>query len=98
MIPLSWRATDFIAELMLDLGLGKGHEADKRDRTKGRETRPDTRPSVADGWAVACTEMTKIKKIEILRAVHVVELSWATIVTFSGFKSLHLGCLALNFT
>ena len=44
---------------------------------------------------VACTEMTKNKKIEILRAVHVVELSWASIVIIFSFKSLHLGFRAL---
>ena len=42
----------------------------------------------------ACTEMTKTKKIEILRAVHVVVLSWASIVIIFSFKSLHL---TLNF-
>ena len=46
-------------------------------------------------WLVACTEMTKTKKIEILRAVHVVELSWASIVIIFSFKSLHLAFHAL---
>ena len=41
------------------------------------------------------TEMTKTNKIEILRAVHVVELSWASIVIIFSFKSLHLGFRAL---
>ena len=44
---------------------------------------------------LACTEMTKTKKIEILRAVHVVELSWASIVIIFSFKSLHLAFRAL---
>ena len=46
-------------------------------------------------YVVACTEMTKTKKIESLRAVHVVELSWASIVIIFSFKSLHLGFRAL---
>ena len=46
-------------------------------------------------YTVACTEMTKNKKIEILRAAHVVELSWASIVIIFSFKSLHLGFRAL---
>ena len=41
--------------------------------------------------------MTKTKKIEILRAVHVVELSWASIVIIFSFKSLHLAFRALKF-
>ena len=44
---------------------------------------------------LACTEMTKTKKIDILRAVHVVELSWASIVIIFSFKSLHLAFRAL---
>ena len=44
---------------------------------------------------LARTEMTKTKKIEILRAVHVVELSWASIVIIFSFKSLHLAFRAL---
>ena len=44
---------------------------------------------------LACTEMTKTKKIEIFRAVHVVELSWASIVIIFSFRSLHLGCRVL---
>ena len=40
---------------------------------------------------LACTEITKTKKIEILRAVHVVKLSF---VIFS-FKSFHFGFRAL---
>ena len=44
---------------------------------------------------LACTEMTKNKKIEILRAVHVVELSWASIVIIFSFLSLDLGGRAL---
>ena len=51
----------------------------------------ETRP----GCRIACTEMTKTKKIEILQAVHVVELSWASIVIIFSFKSLHLGFRAL---
>ena len=43
----------------------------------------------------ACTEMTKRKKNEILRAVHVVVLSWASIVIIFSFKSLHPGSCAL---
>ena len=45
---------------------------------------------------LACTEMTKTKKIEILRAVYVVELSWASMVIIFSFKSLCLGCRALQ--
>merc|ERR1712105_670 len=50
-------------------------------------------------WVVACTEMTKSKKIKILRAVHVVELSWASIVIIFNFKKLTswLPRLTLNF-
>ena len=44
---------------------------------------------------IACTEMTKTKKIEILRAVYVVELSWASIIITFSFKRLHLGFRAL---
>ena len=44
---------------------------------------------------LACSEMTKTKKIKILQAVHVVELSWASIVIIFSFKSLRLGCRAL---
>ena len=39
--------------------------------------------------------MTKTIKIEILQAVHVVELSWASIVIIFSFESLRLGCRAL---
>ena len=51
-----------------------------------------------DTCALACTEMTKTKKIEILQAVNVVELSWASIVIIFSFKSLHLGFRALPWT
>ena len=47
------------------------------------------------GWTVACTGMAKSIKIKILRAVHVVELSWASIVIIFSFDSLRLGCRAL---
>ena len=52
------------------------------------------------GCALACTEMTKTKKIGILRAVHIVELSWASIVIIFSFKnkSLHLAGRALPWT
>ena len=50
---------------------------------------------LAGKLVIACTEINKTKKIEILRAVHVVELSWAFIVIIFSFKSLHLGCHAL---
>ena len=46
-------------------------------------------------YLIACTEMTKTKKIEILQAVHVVELSLASIVIIFSFKSLHLAFRAL---
>ena len=46
-------------------------------------------------YLIACTEMTKNKKIEILRAAHVVELSWASIVIIFSFLSLDLGGRAL---
>ena len=42
--------------------------------------------------------MTKSKEIQILRAVHIVELSWASIVTIFSFKSLHLPCRTLPWT
>ena len=48
-----------------------------------------------DNCPLACTEMTKTKKMEILQAVHVVELSWASIVIIFSFKSLHLAFRAL---
>ena len=38
------------------------------------------------------------KKIKILRAVHVVELSWASIVLIFSFNILHLGCRAWPWT
>ena len=49
---------------------------------------------LSPAWPLACTEMTRTKKIEILRAVHVVELSWAPIVIIFSLKNLHLGCRA----
>ena len=49
-------------------------------------------------YTLACTEMTKNKKIEILRAAHVVELSWASIVIIFSFLSLDLGGRALPWT
>ena len=49
-------------------------------------------------WSIACTEMTKSKKIKILWAVHVVELSWAPIVITFRFIRLRLGCRTLPWT
>ena len=64
--------------------------------TKDVETRPDTRPiPVADGWAVACTEMTINNKIRILQVVLVVGLSWASNGINFGLKNLHLAVRAL---
>ena len=50
-------------------------------------------PTCQDVWTtlssqisvLACTEITKTKKIEILQAVHVVELSWASVVIIFSF-------------
>ena len=47
------------------------------------------------GWTVACAEMAKSIKIKILLAVHVVKLSWASIVIILSFLSLDLGGRAL---
>ena len=49
-------------------------------------------------WTVACTEMTKSKKIKIVRAVYVVGLFWASIVIIFSFKSLRLSCCTLPCT
>ena len=38
-------------------------------------------------YSVACTEMTKTKKNKNSTAVHVVELSWASVVIIFKFKS-----------
>jgi len=50
-------------------------------------------------WVILEVPVLKwLKKIGILRAVHVVELSWASIVIILNLKCLYLGCRALPWT